>query len=498
MSRVGSKALQGSLWITLGSLAYNAISLVGGIIIARLLSPDEYGVLNIALTWPLFFAGLAKLALNTAITRYAAAGMRGRALYGVYLTALNGLFSGVFVFLAAEFLASTLGRPYLSTGIEILSIFVVAEVVQTSATSYFVGIGHYGKYIASDLVRTSSRVLLTVVLVMLGLGVYGAYWGLSGGYLLAALLSMYLLYKTVRGRVKAEPAARELLGYSLPLFLPSLATAPLSQIYNVFLANYATNAEMGNLKVAQNLLTPISLISGAMSTALFSSLPELLGEEYKLRQAVRRAALIIALAVSPIALALALFSGYVVDLIYGEAYVLAPLYLSILALGSLTAPFGVVALYLNIIGDTKFAGFLTFTTTALAVPIALALLVKMGFLGAVIASPINAVMGAAVTYIAVRKRHGLTLDVLSILRYMLPAGISVLATVPLMMLTTGLVRLLFGLIVYVTSLGISSLVLVKRNDLEYLYTLLRSVKTLAPLAIAMHEIVVKVRSIFGS
>jgi len=54
------------------------------------------------------------------------------------------------------------------------------------------------------------------------------------------------------------------------------------------MAIYVTNAEMGNYQVAGNLLIPISLITGSLSTALFTTLPQLVNEDYKFRDALNR------------------------------------------------------------------------------------------------------------------------------------------------------------------------------------------------------------------
>ena len=76
--RVGVRAV-GGFALFVGRLAYNAISAVGSIVIARLLGPANYGIISIALIYPLMFSGLADLGLSTAIMRYASIGDLRRA-----------------------------------------------------------------------------------------------------------------------------------------------------------------------------------------------------------------------------------------------------------------------------------------------------------------------------------------------------------------------------------------------------------------------------------
>jgi O-antigen/teichoic acid export membrane protein len=99
----------------------------------------------------------------------------------------------------------------------------------------------------------------------------------------------------------------EVLNYSIPLYIPGLIGIPLGQLYNILRAIYVTNVEIGNYQVANNLLAPISIAVGSISTALFTTLPQLINEEYKFKEAIDRAFRYIALIVAPIAIALDLF-----------------------------------------------------------------------------------------------------------------------------------------------------------------------------------------------
>jgi len=76
-NRVSAKVASGGFALFGGRLAYNAVSAVGSIVIARLLGPANYGVVSIALIYPLMFSGLADLGLSTAIMRYASIGDLG-------------------------------------------------------------------------------------------------------------------------------------------------------------------------------------------------------------------------------------------------------------------------------------------------------------------------------------------------------------------------------------------------------------------------------------
>jgi O-antigen/teichoic acid export membrane protein len=233
---------------------------------------------------------------------------------------------------------------------------------------------------------------------------------------------------------------------------------------------------------AGNLLASVGLISGALSTALFSTLPSFLGEDYKLRDAVRKASAFIALVIPSIALALALFARQVVYIIYGEAYDLAPTYLMIMAMSNLLAPLGVLGMYINIIGETKVSMMLSLTNMAIGLPITWLFLVRMGMLSAVIASVINGAVGSALTVAVVKAKYGLTVDAMKITKYMAPALVSALTTYLIMRLIHGIyLQLAIGLPIYALSLAVLIAIIVSPEDLEYIAKASRDVKYLGPL-----------------
>ena len=124
--RVGVRAVGGGFALFGGRLAYNAVSAVGSIVIARLLGPANYGVVSIALIYPLMLSELADLGLSTAIMRYASIGDFRRAFTALWLRVLITIAFAVVLIPLAPYLAFTLHRPYLTPMIDVLAIYAFA------------------------------------------------------------------------------------------------------------------------------------------------------------------------------------------------------------------------------------------------------------------------------------------------------------------------------------------------------------------------------------
>jgi O-antigen/teichoic acid export membrane protein len=124
--RVGVRAVNGGFALFVGRLAHSTVSAVGSIVIARLLGPANYGVVSIALIYPLMFSELSDLGLSTAIMRYASIGDFRRAFAALQLRVLITTAFAVALIPLAPYLAFTLHRPYLTPMIDVLAIYAFA------------------------------------------------------------------------------------------------------------------------------------------------------------------------------------------------------------------------------------------------------------------------------------------------------------------------------------------------------------------------------------
>ena len=359
MGSVGKRVFSGSLLLSSGNLLATAISAIGSIFIARLLNPEEYGLIGIALIFPLMISDLADLGFSSALVRFSS--MKNSEKYlgtGFIFKLFSSFICGLIIFMLAGPFSILLARPYIASMLRILAIYTFSYTLFSALTCTFIGLGEYWKYALLVTIQNLLRCSISIFMILIGFGVYGVIWAFSISYGLSLTIAIPFLTKRAKLLEFNPSAFKEMFSYSLPLYVPILLGAPIGQYFNMLIAWFATNEEIGNLRVAQNLLTPLSVVGAGVSTALFSSFPLLLNEDYKLKDAFRKATFYTSIIIPSISLAIAVFSTHLTLLIYGHAYTLAPTYLCLLALGGLLAPLGsyVIEPYPNSVrGDEKDA-----------------------------------------------------------------------------------------------------------------------------------------------
>jgi len=141
--KINVKAVSGSIALSIGNFVYTAILALGSIIIARLLGPADYGVISIALIYPIMFSGLADLGLSTAIMRYASLGDLKNASTALWLRLFVSLLFAAALAPLAPYLATMLQRPYLTPMIYILSIYSFASGALSSVIAFLAGVNRY-------------------------------------------------------------------------------------------------------------------------------------------------------------------------------------------------------------------------------------------------------------------------------------------------------------------------------------------------------------------
>jgi O-antigen/teichoic acid export membrane protein len=166
-----------------------------------------------------------------------------------------------------------------------------------------------------------------------------------------------------------------------------------------------------------------------------------------------------------------------------------------MAFSGLLAPFGVVTMYLNIVGATKVTMMLNVIGMAMGLPITWALLVHYEMLGAVVASLISSALSTGVSLIVVKKRYNVCVEVPRVVKYWLP---SLVASAPAYMAMRAIgdlwLALGIGLAMYLASLVALLAITTSTEDLLDLADISGGVKYVGPLISRALSVVVKVKA----
>lgn len=365
LTTVAQKAARGGLFLFVGNASSTVILAVGGILVARLLGPFNYGLYTLAVTVPSILVALADSGMNFALVRLPARlrseGDHARANRLVKLGFLFKLVvstaASIVCYVGSTVIASILlDRPELAPFIQLASLLIVFQAIYDATNKIFTGQDLMQYSAATQIMQAVLKGTLGPVLVFIGLGITGAISGFVLALAAAGATGAAILF--TRHTRSSGPTAdsssvemRALLVYGLPLYAASILSVFFAQYQNIVLAHFASNVEIGNFGATWAFITFMAILLYPIETAMFPMFSKMdpKGQRSDLARGFVLAVKYTSLLMIPASVAVMVFSRNLIYLTFGSGYTLAPQYLMLLA-----------AVYLLIaIGDQVIGNFLS-------------------------------------------------------------------------------------------------------------------------------------------
>jgi O-antigen/teichoic acid export membrane protein len=439
MARVSAKGGFNLFW---GLAASTIISAIGVIVVARLLSPSEYGIVTIAVIGPNFISIFQDWGISAAIIKYTAqfksenksAHVRNILVSGLVFELVSGFALSLVSFLLAGFLATDVfQRPDMLPLIQIASFTIFAGALLATSQSVFTGNEKMGLNSITLIVQSCLNTVLMAALILLGLGALGAILGTTIAVLIAGFVSIFILLRLFRrpqeatnDSLKIAETIRRMLEFGLPLSLSAIVSGFLAQFYNFLIAIYASNLMIGNYAVATNFAVLITLFATPISTMLFPAFSKLNSQEERetLRSIFHFSVKYAALLVVPAAAALMALSEPAVYILFGEEYTEAPLFVALIAINFLYVAFGSLSLgnLINGQGQTRVNLALTLVTSIIGFPLSLILIPRLGITGLIVTTLTAGIPSLIIGLNWVRMHFGATVDLITAAKILLASA----------------------------------------------------------------------------
>jgi len=447
--RIARVSARGGFNLFWGLIVSNIISAVAAIIVARMLSPADYGLVKVASTAPGLFALFRDWGMNAAMVRYIAqyrsennpSAVRNTILAGLGFMLSLGLILSLVSFLLSGFVAEQVfQRPEMAFPIRVTSSVIFAGALVSASESAFLGFETMGYRSVVLVSQALLKAVISPLLIFLGLGALGSILGNTLSALLAGVIGVSLLYFLLYKRLSVQAegglglsaATVVMLRFGLPLFVSSIVGGFLTQFNNFLTAVYCSDEAIGNYSVALNFTVLISFFSQPIASVLFPAFSKISSEEdgQDLATVFRLSVKYAALLVVPVATAIMVLSPQVVFTLFGMKYGDAPLYLALLCLGSFYTALGNLSVgsFINSRGRTSLNMKLGVLNSLVGFPLSLVLVSRFQILGLIFASLISAVPGLLLGLWLIRRYWGVTIDMRASGRTLAASAIAALAT----------------------------------------------------------------------
>lgn len=248
------------------------------VVLARLLSPDAYGLLYLSISLFAIVTVAGKLGLGKSAARYiteheeTTPGQIPHIIetVGLVLVVTLSLVT-VGLVLAREQVAVLLGEPGIEPLLLVGGLYVITHGVFNSGRSICQGFKKIEWAASIALVEAVVRPLVAVGLVLAGLGAVGALVGYVVSSFVAAALTVgavYYLYSTAERR-RVEPGLRRrIIEYALPITLTENSSTLMKRVDILLIGAFLTPLAVSYYVVAKQIMTFLKVPANSLGFAI--------------------------------------------------------------------------------------------------------------------------------------------------------------------------------------------------------------------------------------
>jgi PST family polysaccharide transporter len=253
------RAVRGAIWILLDTAGGQILSFLAFLILARLLVPEDYGILSLAAA----IIAVPQILLNEG---FSTALVQRDMLDDVHINAAfwaNLGLSIIFVIgaqIGAPWAAVITGISLLEPVIRWLSLTMIAIALTAIASGLFIRELKYSTFALRTFVANSVGALTGIAIALLGFGV----WALVGMQLCTSALGVLIMWRGVHWRPTVSfswPAFREIYRFSTRLMVGNGLRFATERADSVIIGIFLDPAALGFYFLVTRLLTTVIYIT---------------------------------------------------------------------------------------------------------------------------------------------------------------------------------------------------------------------------------------------
>lgn len=327
------EVIKGSFWTLSGQLGYMMISLVTNIILARILSPPEFGQVGIAMFFITLSSIISESGFGGALVRLVEI---KKADYSTAFVFNLGL--GVICYFVLFFLSGTISMyyqdPALSLIIKISALVLVINAFTVNQNVMLARELNFKKKYSIQLIAVSISSITAIFLANAGAGI----WAMIIFQMLTVLLNMFILmfmgYSNTSFKFDNN-AFRRMYSFGINTTLASLINTTFDNIYQLILGRYFSINTAGLYYQAKKLqAVPFTIFSSVIQGVAYSSLAKLQGNKDEFANLYNKIGLMFTILMGAITSFIYLYSESLIAILYGGKWLGATLFIELLSIAS--------------------------------------------------------------------------------------------------------------------------------------------------------------------
>ncbi len=339
------KTLRGTVWSSIERFSVQAVSFIVMIIMARILTPDDYGLVAMLTIFIAISQSLVDSGFSNALIRKQDRNETDNSTV-FYFNIAVGIFLYLILYFCAPLIAEFYKEPLLipitrliSLSVLINSFVVVQRAILTSSIDF----------------KTQAKASLTAAIISGGVGIYMAHsgygvWSIVWYQLANLTINALLLWILSKWRPKwlySWKSFRELFGFGSKLAVSGVIDTLYNNIYLIVIGKVFNAADLGYYtRASQFAQFPSSNFTGIIQRVTYPILCTLQGDIPRLRDVYRRFLRLSAFVVFPLMVGLAAVAKPLILLLLGDKWAFSIILLQVICFSMMWYPIHAINLNL--------------------------------------------------------------------------------------------------------------------------------------------------------
>lgn len=315
-----SRTVVGGLWVAFTNGGNRALQLVMLVVLARLLSPADFGLFGIALLALSSLKRFSQLGIDQALIQQPEENVDSYLDTAFTLQVLRGILIVGVAYLAAPFVADFFSEPRATLLLQVVALATLFQVVYNPGTVYFQKDLNFHKQFAFTVSGTVTRVIVSIGYALLSPTVWALVAGLVAGNCVQMVVS-YLIhdYRPWPGFNREQ--ARELVGYGKWILGSGIVSFLFSEGDDAFVGRVLSTEALGVYQLAYRLSNaPATEIAQTVSKVVMPAYSKIQDDTEALRQGFRRALRLSTLVSLPMGVGIIVVAPVFVPVFLGDGW----------------------------------------------------------------------------------------------------------------------------------------------------------------------------------
>lgn len=335
------KTANGLAWSFIDNLANQGITFLVGIVLARLVTPEDYGMLGVILMFIAIFNSIVDSGFSNALIRKKnATNLDYNTIF--YVNLFLSIILYVIIYFSSPYIGAFFHQSKLDVLLKVTGVIAIVNAFTIIQRTILVKAIDFKTQAIASLVSSVLSGCGGIITAIMGWGV----WSLVIQQILRQFIFTLVLWIHAKWRPALQfsfSSLKDLFGFGWKIALSGIINTLWTELYQIIIGRYYTVASLGQYTRARQfsdggtygLLTVIQRVT-------FPSLSSIQDDDERLKVALRKINKMTMFIFSPILIGLAACSKTLIEVLIGNQWYEASEYLPIICLGIMFVPLRII------------------------------------------------------------------------------------------------------------------------------------------------------------